>query len=147
MGRVLAAMDEVPDHVITSSAVRAASTVRLAAAAGGWDTTIETTGGLYETSVENTLAVAAGAPSSAERLMLVGHQPTWGALVGHLTGGSVQIKTATVVAIDCYAYDWPDVLMSFGELAFVLQPRLFTDGSWRGSPLAAEAKGNVDDDG
>ena len=130
MGRVLAAIDGTPDHIITSSAVRAATTARLAMEAGGWDATIEETRELYGTSVEGALRVAAGAPAMAESLMLVGHEPTWSGLVAHLSGGSVQVKTATVVAIDCYAYDWPDLLMTAGELAFVLQPRLFTDSTW-----------------
>lgn len=130
MGRVLARLDAVPDHIITSSAVRAATTARLAMEAGGWSSTVEETGELYETSVEGALRVAAGAPATAESLMLVGHEPTWGGLVAHLCGGTVQVKTATVVAIDCYAYDWPDLLMTAGELAFVLQPRLFTDTAW-----------------
>ncbi len=130
MGRVLAHLDATPDHIITSSAVRAATTARLAMEAGDWGATIEETRELYGTSVEGALRVAAGAPTTADSLMLVGHEPTWGGLVAHLSGGTVQVKTATVVAIDCYAYDWPDLLMTAGELAFVLQPRLFTDTVW-----------------
>ena len=130
MGRLLAAIDAVPDHIISSSAVRAATTARLASEAGGWESTIEHTRELYGTSVEGTLRVAAGAPTTVDSLMLVGHEPTWSGVAAHLTGGSVQVKTATVVGIDCYAFDWPDLLMTAGELAFVLQPRLFTDTAW-----------------
>ena len=130
MGRVLADLDLVPDHIITSSAVRAATTARLAMESGNWSSTIEETRELYGTSVDGALRVAAGAPTTAGSLMLVGHEPTWGGLVAHLSGGTVQVKTATVVGIDCYAYDWPDLLMTAGELAFVLQPRLFTDTAW-----------------
>ena len=125
MGRVLARLDVVPDHAITSTAVRAQTTVRLAAEAGDWGTSIEATEQLYGTSVDGALSVAAAAPSTAETVMLVGHEPTWSGLVARLTGGSVQMKTATVVGIDCYVYDWPEVLMTAGELVFVLQPRMF----------------------
>ena len=130
MGRVLDQVGEVPELVITSAAVRARTTVELAAEAGGWDTRIMATRDLYGSSVDGALTVAADAPSDVSRLMLVGHQPTWGGLVAHLTGGNIQVKTATVVGIDCYAYDWHDLLFSSGELAFVLQPRMFTHAAW-----------------
>ncbi len=132
MGRVLSRMGQVPDHVISSSAVRAHTTVLLAADAGEWDTTITTTRHLYGTSIETALAVAAAAPRATERLMLVGHEPAWGALVAHLSGAAVQVKTATVVALDCFASEWPDLPAARAEIAFVLQPRLFTDGEWDG---------------
>lgn len=132
MGRVLRSLDEIPELVITSSAVRARTTVELAATAGEWDTPIEISPDLYGASVEGALAVAATAPSSVDNLMIVGHQPTWGSVVAHLTGGSVQVKTATVVGIDSYAYDWPDLLVTGGELVFVLQPRMFAGPPWAG---------------
>ena len=62
--------------------------------------------------------------------MIVGHQPTWGSLVYSLTGGSVEIKTATLVAIDIAATSWRDLPKAGGSIAYVLQPRLFTDGTW-----------------
>ncbi len=132
MGRVLARMGQAPDHVISSSAVRAHTTVLLAEDAGGWETTITTTRDLYGTSVETALAVASAAPENAERLMLVGHEPAWGALVNHLSGAAVQVKTTTVVALDCFAHEWTDLPAARAEIAFVLQPRLFTDGEWEG---------------
>lgn len=130
MGRVLRSLDEVPQLAISSSAVRARTTVELAAAAGEWETPIEISPALYGASVEGALEVAATAPSAIDCLMIVGHEPTWGSVVAHLTGGSVQVKTATVVGIDSYAYDWPDLLTTGGELVFVLQPRMFEGPEW-----------------
>jgi len=129
MGELLRRMEEVPDLVYSSTAVRALDTAQLAAAAGRWPAPIETSPDLYATSVAATLEVAARAPDRVARLMLVGHQPAWGALVGHLTGGAVQIRTGTIAAIDCYAASWRDLPRSGGELAYLLQPRLFTDAS------------------
>lgn len=130
MGAVLRRMGQIPDLVYSSTAVRARTTVELAAEAGDWDTPIEATQDLYGTSAEDALAVASKAPDDVERLMLVGHQPTWGALVYRLTGGAVQVKTATIVAIECYAYDWSDLAETHGEVLYVLQARLFDDPAW-----------------
>lgn len=127
MGIALADLGEEPDFVYTSTANRAVKTVELAAEAGAWDSPIELRGELYGASVEGALGVASMAPRSVERLMLVGHQPVWGALVNHLTAGSVQMKTATIVGIDCYAVDWEGVLASPGELVFVLPARMFAN--------------------
>lgn len=124
MGELLAGADEVPDLALTSTAVRARDTVERAALAGGWQTPIEAHGALYLSSVSGTLDVLATAPDVAA-VMLVGHQPTWGALVRQLTGAEVRVRTATVVALDLEVGSWGGVRDARGAIAFVLQPRLF----------------------
>jgi phosphohistidine phosphatase len=126
MGRVLARSSLVPDHAITSSAVRARTTLDLASAAGEWSCSIEVTDRLYGTTAGGALSVVAGTPPAVESLMLVGHEPTWSDLAHHLTGGHVTVKTGTVVGIDLMIESW-DHVDSPGSVAFVLQPRSFTD--------------------
>lgn len=123
MGKALAAMDEVPDLVISSTATRAATTARLAAEAGAWSSRITYSDGLYGTSVTGALEVLLEADPGAASVMLVGHEPTWSSLVQHLTGGSVVIKTATVAAVELYVRDWADASGASGELLYLLQPR------------------------
>jgi phosphohistidine phosphatase len=130
MGMVLANAGVVPDHAFTSSAVRARTTLELAIESGDWATTVEVTDALYGTSPSGALKVAAGAPDEADSVMLVGHEPTWSALAYHLTGGAVTVKTATVVGIDLYVDHWSRLPAVGGDLAFVLQPKHFTKGSW-----------------
>lgn len=130
VGSVLTRWSEQPDVAITSSAVRARTTLELAAEAGGWETRVRTSPDLYGTSAQGALAVASGTPPTVERLMLVGHQPAWGSLVMVLTGGAVEMKTATAVAIDVLAGSWADLTKARGSIAYILQPRLFTDGDW-----------------
>ena len=126
MGRLLAGAGLVPDHAIASSAVRARTTLALAHSAGVWDCSTELSDALYGTTTRGALAVAAGAPAEAESLMLVGHEPTWSQLAHHLTGGHVVVKTATVIGIDLPVDSWRHV-DTRGSLAFVFQPRHFTD--------------------
>ena len=130
IGIAISRSREIPDVAITSSALRATTTIDLAAAAGNWSTTIEVSDALYGTSAQGALEVAATAGDGVERLMLVGHQPTWGSLVHALTGGSVEMKTATAVGIALALSSWRDVGRAPGSIAYVLQPRLFTDGTW-----------------
>lgn len=126
MGKILADADQVPELIISSTATRARTTAELAMSAGQWSTQLELTDALYGTSVEGALRVASGCDPTVGHLMLVGHEPTWSAVVAHLTGAAVQVKTATVVAIDLLTVSWKDAPMARGEIAYVLQPRLFT---------------------
>lgn len=130
MGVVVARSGEVPDVAITSTARRARTTLAEAAQTGDWPTEIRETDDLYGTSPQGALEVARGAPADAERLMLVGHQPTWGALVRALTGASVTIKTTTLVAVDLSISAWSESSRARGSIAYLLQPRMFTDGTW-----------------
>ncbi len=126
MGRVLERAGLAPDHAITSSAVRAKTTLELASAAGGWESVLEVSDELYGTTPGGALKVAARVTNEVESLMLVGHEPTWSGLGRHLTGGHLTVKTATVIGIDLSIGSWRDV-DTRGSLAFLLQPRLFTD--------------------
>lgn len=127
MGEVLDAIAEVPDLVVSSSAVRARTTAELAAEAGGWSTPISIEPELYGASPTSTLRIVARTSDDVERLMIVGHQPTWGGVVHALTGAAAQMKTATVAIIELMlgASWWSDE-PPFGELVAVLQPRHFS---------------------
>ena len=81
----------------------------------------------YGTSAAEALRLAAEVPDEVERLMLVGHEPTWSYLVHAVTGASVSMKTATVAGIDMHADNWERVPAAAGSLAYLLQPRLFAD--------------------
>lgn len=130
MGVVLRNSGEVPDKVVTSSAVRAESTAELARIGGGWSCPLEIDEDLYGANPTEAMVIAARRGGSCERLMLVGHEPTWSMLTTRLAGGRVPVRTGTVVAMDLDAATWEGAPGASGSLAFVIHPRLFTDGSW-----------------
>jgi phosphohistidine phosphatase len=127
MGRVLTRLGETPDLVYTSSATRARETLLLAAEAGKWDVDVVEFDRLYGASANEALQIAAEAPDSVERLMLVGHEPGWGYLVRSVTGAAVNMKTATVAGIDMQMESWRHAPEAMGSLAYLLQPRMFTN--------------------
>ena len=130
MGKLVSKTDQVPDHIISSTATRARTTAEIAGEAGEWGATLELTDALYGTSADGAMRVAAGCDPDVDRLMLVGHQPAWGSLVSALTGAPVQVRTATLVAIDLSISGWGHVETARGEIAYVLQPRLFEGDRW-----------------
>ncbi|HSF84438.1 MAG TPA: histidine phosphatase family protein [Acidimicrobiia bacterium] len=126
MGTLLEEIGQVPDLIVSSSAVRARRTVELAAEAGEWGAPIRIEPGLYGTSAASAMRVVSTTAETVERLMIVGHQPAWGALVADLTGGAVQMKTATVAIIDLMlGRSWKLHEPAHGELVALLQPRHF----------------------
>lgn len=129
MGRFLTAHDLEPDHVISSTAVRARTTAELAADAGSWRTGIALDAGLYGTGPGAVIERARQAPD-VSRLMLVGHQPTWGLAVAEIAGEAVQMKTATVAVIDLDVASWEAIGPGRGSLFAVFQPRDYFGSKW-----------------
>ncbi|MEN8113225.1 MAG: histidine phosphatase family protein [Actinomycetota bacterium] len=130
MGLVLRKMGEIPDRVVTSPATRAESTASLARISGGWASPLEVADELYGAGTAAALGVAARCGRDAERLMLVGHEPTWSLVAEWITGGRVSVKTGTVLAFDLEGENWTEAVNGGGTLAYVLHPRLFNDGDW-----------------
>lgn len=130
MGLILRKMGEIPDRVVSSPALRAEATATIARLSGGWDSPLEIAEDLYGYGPEAALDVAARCGRDAERLMLVGHEPTWSDLAQHLTGGRVAVRTATVLAFDLDAASWSDVVLARGTLAYAVHPRMFDHSDW-----------------
>ena len=121
MGRVLSEHGLAPQIVISSTALRARTTARLAMEDGGWDAELRLDATLYESGPEGVLGVGASAPEVG-RLMMIGHQPTWSMLVAELTGERVEMKTATVAVIELDMESWAGLGDGRGTLALVLHP-------------------------
>ncbi len=129
IGVALARSDQAPDLVVSSSALRAQSTAFLAADTGGWNCEIRITDELYGTSTGSVLSIVSDTADEVVRLMLVGHEPTWSTTAGVLIGGGrVRVTTGSAVAIDLPSWELAEP--GRGELAWMLTPRLFTDGEW-----------------
>ncbi len=129
MGRLLAAQGLQPDHLISSTAVRARTTAELAAEAGSWGTDVVLDEVLYDTGPSGVVERARRAPD-VPCLMLVGHQPTWGLAVGEIAGETVEMKTATVAVIDLDVGSWDRLDSGRGSLADVFRPRDYFGSEW-----------------
>lgn len=127
MGKLLTAAEAVPDIVISSSAVRAHTTLKLAMAAGKWACQTQVTDDLYEASIPQVLQVIHQASDQHQSLMLVGHEPTWSELTAYLLGGgSVRVPTAALVGLEFDTHTWRQVDAGRGLLLWLLPPKLFS---------------------
>jgi phosphohistidine phosphatase len=123
IGRLLARDGRAPDLVLTSTAVRALKTVELAAEEGNWSCPVEQLEGLYgiEPPAVVTLLAARDLP---ERVMVVGHEPCWSALVALLIGGGrVRMPTAAVACLE-FDGDWTALAPGRCRLLWLIVPKL-----------------------
>ena len=121
VGRHLGEEGLTPDLVISSTAVRARTSAELAVEAGGWECELRLEPGFYGASVESVVGIIAGV-AAASRLMVVGHQPTWGSLVAHLTGESIEVRTATTAVIALPIEAWTAIPRARGDVVAVHHP-------------------------
>jgi phosphohistidine phosphatase len=132
IGRFLTKTNCVPDLVVTSSAVRACSTAQLAAEAGGWSTRMVVRDDLYASSAGAVLKLISRQAKGVERLMLVGHNPTWEDTIRLLIGGGlIRVPTAAVACIRFSILTWNDASPGNGVLHWLITPKLLKKGGGR----------------
>ena len=131
MGRLLSLYGQAPALIATSGARRCRETVELAAKAGKWKAAVRVDDALYGGSPAAYRAVAREALDEHGVLLVCGHEPTLSELATQLAGGgTVRVPPGTVIALDFAVDRWREVALGGGELAFLLPPRLFTEGKF-----------------
>ena len=125
MGRFLADAGQLPDRIITSSAVRACDTLERAAKEGEWgDISTIVTSDLYESSPDAVLDVIRGESDEFDRLLLVGHEPTWSQTISRMIGGGrLKMSTGTMARIDFEVPAWQHVDFNQGVLRWFVPPK------------------------
>ncbi|MBN1444394.1 MAG: histidine phosphatase family protein [Planctomycetes bacterium] len=131
MGRFLSRAGQVPPRVISSSAVRALSTLELAREAGGWECDVRVTPALYEATPADVIEEIRSEPDASESLLLVGHEPTWSAMIGLLCQGiTARFPTAAMARVDLSISSWREARLGGGQLVWLVPPKLFSKGNF-----------------
>lgn len=107
MGRRLARRGELPDLIISSTAVRALSTARALARETQYreDRILESPE-LYLAGTHEILEIICAAPAWARTLLIVGHNPGFTELANMLDG--VRIDNMPTAGMLCAGFDAPD---------------------------------------
>ena len=109
MGTLLRERDLVPEHILSSTALRARRTAELAAEAAGFTGTLELAPDLYLAGPERAVRLLHDVPDRFRRVMLVGHNPGLQELVELLTGCAERFPTAALARIELPAGAWAEV--------------------------------------
>ncbi len=125
IGSLLARVNQVPQHVLCSSAVRARETVRLAVEAGGWSCSVTVVPEFYGASTDAVLTRVATEDDALDSVLLAGHEPVWSVLAADLIGGGeLRFPTAAMARIDFDVDRWSGVQPATGSLVWFVIPRL-----------------------
>jgi phosphohistidine phosphatase len=125
MGRFLARTRQLPDLAVTSSALRARDTLKLAISAGRWHCPTRIDSALYETSADTMLAWLARLDAQPEHLLLTGHEPTWSTFAGRLVGDAIlRVSTGAMLRIDFEIERWDQAAFGAGQLRWLMPPKI-----------------------
>lgn len=122
MGRRLRDEGLVPGLVLSSTAVRALETARLAAEAGGFSDRIEKAGELYEAQTADCLDVVRRRGGPHGRVMIVGHNPSLRELVRAAGDGVEGMAAGALAVIAADVSDWEELEPAACFLARILAP-------------------------
>lgn len=124
IGRFVRRAGQIPDLVLSSTAVRAWRTAELAMEAGQWDCPLEGDPDLYGARAPSVLDMIRDQDDAITSLLLVGHQPTWSELVALLSGAVTRFPTAALARIDFAVDTWTEVQAHAGTLIWLVTPKL-----------------------
>ena len=132
MGRYLRKIGYQPEHIVSSTALRAKQTTKLCVEAMQRDERIvEWNEHLYFKSVGSYLNAIQQAPQHTEKLMLVGHNPLMEYVATMLSGGkdktAFRIPTAGLVCLESYAFRWEDINPATCQVKWMMIPKVLRE--------------------
>lgn len=125
MGRRLAALNKLPDVIVSSPARRARKTARqLAKALGFGKKNVLILEKMYAASAEELLGIIHTFDDAANLVIMVGHNPETTLLANLLGGLDIDnVPTCGIVALDFAEDSWRNIGKAGGELVFFDYPR------------------------
>jgi len=124
VGEFLARLEESPDLVLSSSAVRARETAELAVQAGGFHAPLEIRPSVYQATPESLLNELRTLSSEHQRVLVVGHEPTLSLLIDSLTGSEPAFPTGALARIDFERESWSELRPQDGQITWLVTPEL-----------------------
>tara|TARA_B100001013_G_C24541653_1_gene414923 strand:+ start:345 stop:836 length:492 start_codon:yes stop_codon:yes gene_type:complete len=124
MGRFLAERNQIPDLVISSTAVRARTTAELAMEAGNWNCQMELESAIYGGSPDTLLNLTQQQDNTLVSICLVGHEPNFSMFISRASNdGYIRFTTANMAKIDFQVNQWKDIRFYEGKLDWLQRPK------------------------
>ncbi|MFT5086177.1 MAG: phosphohistidine phosphatase [Candidatus Latescibacterota bacterium] len=125
MAALLRQYGPLPEYILASAAVRAQQTAEsIAEHLGLTAEQLILDEALYLASPETLLNGVGQLPVTAERALLIAHNPGLEELIYLLSGARVELPTAGVATIVCHAASWSEIQPGRGHLLYFVMPRL-----------------------
>ena len=112
MGKFLSKRAEVPELILSSTALRTWETTKLAIETGNWDVDVELEKKIYGASLEEIINIIKNQEDKYNSICLVGHEPIFSSII-RLIGNKKKMKfpTASMARIIFFTSDWRKVLL------------------------------------
>lgn len=123
MGKLMRRTGMMPNAVISSPAKRAKQTAELIRKAGRFDAKINYDERLYEATTPALLEVISQIDDSIEKVLMIGHNPGFEALLNYFTGERLTMPTACLAGIYLKIDAWPDIFHARGTLEVLIKPQ------------------------
>ena len=124
MGKYLSKIQQVPDLIISSTALRAKTTAELAKSFGKWDSILILERDIYESSLNDLLSILAMQNPKFSLICLVGHEPTFSYFISEMTKINCgKFPTAAMARIDFQLQDWNELKLGKGSLSWLKNPK------------------------
>ena len=123
MGIFLKDKDQIPDIVISSSALRAKATAELAIKAGNWSSNFYIDERIYGRSSDFLLELAKLIDNRHKSICFVGHEPTCSSFISLSTFHSARFKTASMAKINFVSDSWGGIEFGRGTLEWLISPK------------------------
>ena len=126
MGKFLSKKVEVPDLVISSTALRTRDTIELAVKNGGWSTIIKYEKSIYGASLEKLLNILKEQDNKYQCICLVGHEPIFSSFIEKVKGQSIiKFPTAAIGKVSFDIEKWNEINLTSDqcELKWFFKPK------------------------
>ena len=112
MGKFLSKRAEIPELILSSTALRTRETTKLAMEAGDWDVDFELEKKIYEASLGEIIDIIKSQEDKYNSICLVGHEPIFSTIITLINNKKrIKFPTATMARISFYTSDWKRVLL------------------------------------
>ena len=124
MGQYLSQNNEIPDLVISSTAIRAKSTANLAIKAGKWACPLLFNEIIYTGSTNDLLTIIKEQDNTLNSICIVGHEPKFSNFIHHSTNNKqTKFSTGSMAKINFDISKWKFTEFGFGNLDWLISPK------------------------
>ena len=124
MGKFLHEKNQIPELVISSTAVRAKTTVELAMDSAKWTSNFLLERGIYGGSPDFLLELIHSQDDIYNSICLVGHEPNFSMFISRATNDNyVNFTTANMAKINFDAQEWSRIFFGDGTLEWHQKPK------------------------
>ena len=124
MGSYLAKINEIPDLIISSSALRALQTMENAISTGKWESKIAVKKEVYHASVSTLIDLIKRTRNIYSNICIIGHEPTFSYFLKSITNETVfKFPTATMAKIVLKVESWNNLDNKPSKLLWIKKPK------------------------